>query len=58
MRRWRPAVESATDSLGHRGLDRGMAFGTDGFARVVATDVHRIGPLLRREARKRRPRAA
>jgi len=63
MRRRHPAVGSVTDSPGHRGLDRILAFGAGGFERtialaVVATDVHRIGPLPLRKARKRQRRAA
>ena len=59
MRRQHPAVESAINNLGHRGLDRVLAYGADGFARVVALSVvafnlHRIGLLLRRRARRRR----
>ena len=59
MRRQHPAVESAINNLGHRGLDRVLAYGVDGFARVVALSVvafnlHRIGLLLRRRARRRR----
>ena len=63
MRRKHPAVESAINNLEHRGLDRVQAHGADGFARVVALsvvamNVHRIGLLLRRRARKQQPRAA
>ena len=59
MRRQHPAVESAINNLEHRGLDRVLAYGADGFARVVALSVvafnlHRIGLLLRRRARWRR----
>ena len=59
MRRQHPAVESAINNLGHRGLDRVLAYGAEGFARVVALSVvalniHRIGLLLRRKARRRR----
>ena len=59
MRRQHPAVESAINNLEHRGLDRVLAYGADGFARVVALSVvafnlHRIGLLLRRRARRRR----
>ena len=59
MRRQHPAVESAINNLGHRGLDRILAHGAEGFARVVALSVvalniHRIGLLLRRQARRRR----
>ena len=63
MRGQHPAVESAINNLEHRGLDRVRAHGADGFARmvalsVVALNLHRIGLLLRRQARKRRRRAA
>ena len=63
MRRQHPAVESAINNLGHRGLDRVLAQGAGGFARtvalsVVALNVHRIGLLLLRKARKRKRRAA
>ena len=59
MRRQHPAVESAINNLEHRGLDRVLAYGAEGFARVVALSVvalniHRIGFLLRRKARRRR----
>ena len=59
MRRQHPAVESAINNLEHRGLDRVRASGADGFARVVALaivafNIHRIGLLLRRKARRRR----
>ena len=59
MRRQHPAVESAINNLEHRGLDRVLAYGTEGFSRVVALSVvalniHRIGLLLRRKARRRR----
>lgn len=57
-RRQHPAVESAIHNLEHRGLDRVRAYGADGFARVVALSVlafniHRLGLLLRRQARSR-----
>ena len=63
MRRQHPAVESAINNLEHRGLDRVLTQGPGGFARVVALsvvalNVHRIGLLLRRKARKRQRRAA
>ncbi len=59
MRRKHPAVESAINNLEQRGLDRVLAHGADGFAQVVglsvlALNVHRIGLLLRRKARRRR----
>ena len=54
MCRARPAVESAINNLGHRGLDRIRSRGPAGFARsvalsVVALNIHRIGLLLRRQ---------
>ena len=64
MRQEHPAVESAINSLEHRGLDRVRAHGADGFERtialsVLALNVHRIGLLIRREHRKKqRQRAA
>jgi hypothetical protein len=66
MRRQHPAVESAINSLEHRGLDRVRTHGTEGFARMVALSVlagnlHRLGRLLRQQeqdARKRRRRHA
>ena len=59
MRRWYPAVESAINILEHRGLDRFLAYGAVGFARlvalsVVALNIHRIGLPLRRQAQRRR----
>ena len=63
-RRQHPAVESAINNLEHRGLDRVLAYGADGFDRVVALSVlafnlHRLGLLLRRrEQRRARRRAA
>ena len=59
MRAQHPAVESAINNLEHRGLDRVLAHGAKGFARVVALSVvalniHRIGLLLRRKAQRRR----
>ena len=63
MRRQHPAVESAINNLEHRGLDRVLAQGPGGFARVVALSVaamsvHRIGLLVLRKARKRKRHAA
>ena len=54
MRRQHPAVESAINSLEHRGLDRVRTHGTEGFARMVALSVlagnlHRLGRLLRQQ---------
>ena len=53
MRRQHPAVESAINNLGHRGLDRVRAHGLDGFERVVglsvlAFNIHRLGLLVKR----------
>ena len=58
MRRQHPAVESAINNLEHRGLDRVRSKGREGFARtvvlsVVALNVHRLGRLLRQQARDR-----
>ena len=66
LRRQHPAVESAINSLEHRGLDRVRSHGTEGFARMVALSVlagnlHRLGRLLRQQeqdARRRRRRRA
>ena len=62
-RRQHPAVESAINNLEQRGLDRVLSYGADGFERtvalsIVAFNLHRIGLLLQRRARKRRRRAA
>ena len=67
-RRQHPAIESAINSLEHRGLNRVRAYGADGFARMVALsmvafNVHRLGLVLRRQEkerlrRKKRCRAA
>ena len=59
MRGQHPAVESAINNFEHRGLDRVLAHGATGFARlvalsVVALNIRRIGLLLRRKARRRR----
>ena len=53
MRHQHPALESAINNLGHRGLDRVPAYGAEGFARAVvlsvaALNIHRISLLLRR----------
>ena len=58
-RRQHPAVESAINALGHRGLDRVRAHGAGGFERMVALSVlaanlHRLGRLLRQRERKRK----
>ena len=68
-RRQHPAVESAINNLGHRGLERVRAHGAGGFERmvglsVVAANLHRIGLIAQRrerarlERRRRRVRAA
>ncbi len=64
-RRQHPAVESAINSLRHRGLVRVRSHGAAGFARTVALsvlayNVHRYGVMVRDELRERerRKRAA
>ena len=66
-RRQHPAVESATDNLEQRGLDRVRTRGAAGFERTVALSVlaanlHRIGLVLncrkRRRLERQRKRAA
>ena len=63
MRRQHPAVESAINNLEHRGLDRVRSKGRKGFARsvalaVVALNVHRLGRVLRQQAREQHRLAA
>ena len=63
MRRQHPAVESAINNLEHRGLDRVQSKGRKGFARrvalaVVALNVHRLGRVLRQQAREQHRLAA
>ena len=63
MRRQHPAVESAINNLEHRGLNRVRSKGREGFARtvalsVVALNVHRLGRLLRQQARDQHRLAA
>ena len=63
MRRQHPAVESAINNLEHRGLDRVRSKGRKGFARrvalaVVALNVHRLGRVLRQQAREQHRPAA
>ena len=63
MRRQHPAVESAINNLEHRGLDRVRSKGSEGFARtvalsVVALNVHRLGRLVRQQARDQHRLAA
>ena len=57
-RRKHSGVESAINSLEHRGLDRVRLRGPDGFERavglsVLAQNVHRIGQILRKRERER-----
>ena len=57
------AVESAINNLEHRGLDRVRSKGRKGFARsvalaVVALNVHRLGRVLRQQAREQHRLAA
>ena len=59
LRAQHPDVESAINDLEHRSLDRVPAHDAMGVARViafsmVAPNIHRIGLLLRRKARRRR----
>ncbi len=65
MRRKHPAVESAINTLEHRGLDRVRAHGAGGFERfvglsVLTFNIHRLGLLIRRRRqlllKRRRPR--
>ena len=63
MRRQHPAVESAINNFEHRGLDRVRSKGRKGFARTVALavaalNVHRLGRVLRQQAREQRRFAA
>ena len=63
MRRQHPAVEPAINNLEHRGLDRVRSKGREGFARtvalsVVALNVHRLGRVLRQQAREQHRLAA
>ena len=63
MRRQHPAVESAINNLEHRGLDRVRSKGREGFARtvalaVVSLNVHRLGRVLRQQAREQHRLAA
>ena len=63
MRRQHPAVEPAINNLEHRGLDRVRSKGRKGFARsvalaVVALNVHRLGRVLRQQAREQHRLAA
>lgn len=58
-RQQHPAIESAINTLNHRGLDRIRTHGRDGFLRtvalsVVAANIHRLGQITKQQARKRR----
>ena len=62
-RRQHPAVESAINNLEHRGLNRVRSKGREGFARTVALsfvalNVHRLGRVLRQQAREQHRLAA
>ena len=55
-RRQHPAVESAINALEHRGLDRVLLHGRDGFERAVALsilagNIHQLGRMLQKQAR-------
>ena len=57
-RRKHSGVESAINSLEHRGLDRVRLRGPDGFERavglsVLASNLHRVGQILRERERER-----
>jgi len=61
-RRQHSAVEACINNLEVRGLDRCLSYGREGFERhvalsIVATNVHRIGLLLKREELARLKRA-
>ena len=63
MPRQRSTVESAINNLEHRGIDRVRLKGRVGFARTVALyavalNVHRLGRLLRQQAREQHRLAA
>ncbi len=54
MRRRHPGIESKINGLEHHGLSRVRAYGSKGFARVVALSVvacniHHLGRVLRRQ---------
>ncbi|MCY4264732.1 MAG: hypothetical protein OXE78_07740 [Gammaproteobacteria bacterium] len=56
-----PVVESAINALDHRGLDRTRNYGAESFANTVvlsilASNMHRLGDLLRKRERERRRR--
>ena len=54
-RRQHPAVESASNNLERRGLDRVRTHGQEGFQRTVAlvvANLHRSGLILQRRERK------
>ncbi len=58
-RRQHAAIESGINNLQHRGLDLVRTHGPDGFARtvalvVVATNVHRLGLILKKQDERRR----
>ena len=62
-RKQHPAVESAINSLEHKGLSRVRTHGRSGFERTVAlsllaANIHRLGAVLRKAEQKRRRRQA
>jgi len=60
-RRQHPAVESAINGLNHKGCEKVRVHGKDGFARsvalsVLATNLHRLGVLVRNREREKEKR--
>ena len=60
-RKQHPAIESAINSLEHKGLSRVRTHGPSGFERtaalsVLAANVHRLGAVLRKAEQKRKRR--
>ena len=58
-----PTAEFRINNLEHRGLDRVRSKGSEGFARtvalsVVSLNVHRLGRLVRQQARDQHRLAA
>lgn len=57
-RKQHPTVESAINGLNHKGCDKVRVHGKDGFARsvalsVLATNIHRLGVLVRNREREK-----
>ncbi len=62
-RQQHPAVESAINNLGHRGVDRFHTHGNEDFARTLAlsvraTNTHRSGLPVRERLKSRKRKAA